>query len=325
MRSIDRLNADPYLLSMLTARRLLLALPLAALMTVGCSDSTDPVEVVPRQLYYIAWNSGAYPYISGDLKLYGLALDGSSPVPILPDSVRAKVKLNENFPPWISRDGQQIKLISGYTDSTASIITVDQFGGLLSIVPFPDSVPFSPRPTFSPDGTRLAWYTRGFLKIAAVDGSGIQKINFDSLGSSSGEVAWSSDGGSVAFVTWHALQIDPNTPTDVRLWTRRLADGFTRPVATLVDAAGAPAWSRDGKWLTVTVEGSVHRLRADGSGTEQVLYDGGLAGARMSAWGSGDSLVAIVAGNRLLLIHPDGGGARAMPQTGYLSSVAWRD
>lgn len=303
-----------------------LSLTIAVLAAAGCSDSTEPTETVPRQLYYFASSPSSYPYTSGYTRLYGAALDGSSPISVIPDSILARYPIWSYFPPWVSPDGTQIKVIIirwSALDYRATILTVDPFGAVLSEIPFPDSVPTSPRPTFSPDGTRLAWYTPGFLNISTLDGV-IQKINFDSLGSSSGEVAWSRDGGSVAFATWHHLQIDPATPTDVRLWVRRLSDGFTRPLP-LHGAVSAPAWSRDGKWLTVTAGGSIHRRRADGTGSEQVLYDGGVVGASSSAWGPGDSLLAIAAGSGIVLIHPDGGGAWTMPVGSYQQHVAWRD
>lgn len=310
---------------MIKVSRDLPTLLLLALALIGCSDSTEPAETVPRQLYYIK-GSGSYPYSPWYDRLYGLALDGSGSVQVIPDSTLAKFNLNQYFPPWISPDGRQIKLITGYSDSTASILTVDQFGSVLSVIPFPDGVPFDPRAAFSPDGTRLAWFGKGYLNLAAVDGSGIQKIYFDSLASfAGGDVAWSRDGRWLAYATWHYSQLAPYTPMDIRLWTRRLSDGFARPIANLGEVAQLPAWSRDGRWLTFISGGEIHRVRSDGSGTEQVVYADASRPAQSASWGDGDSLLAVAAVPGIVLIRPDGGGQRTLLTVqGGLMFVSWR-
>lgn len=306
----------------MTLRRAL-ALGLAVLSATGCTDSTEPAPAVPRELYYVAY-TGAPSYRT---MLYGAALDGSLPKPVIEDTIPGGWGVSGDVAPWISRDGSEIKVLVRKVGYRQSIATVDPFGELLSIVPTPDSAPsWFQRPSLSPDGTVLAWFADGYLQLANLDNSPVQKIPVDTLSGSTGDVAWSRDGKSVAFVTWHATQVDPDTPTDVRLWTRRLSDGFTRPVATLVGAAGAPAWSRDGRWLTVTAGGSIHRLRVDGGGSEQVVYDGGMLGAQTSSWGPGDSLLAIATGTGVLLLRPDGTGARTLVSgKSGLGFATWRD
>lgn len=306
----------------MTPRRSLV-LPFVALALVGCSDATDPTPTVPRQLYYVAY-TGAPSY---DVVLYGAALDGSSPRPILEDTIPGGWGLSTFLRPWISRDGSEIKVLVGKQGYGYSIATVDPFGEVLSLIPYPDSAPvWDPRPSLSPDGTLLAWFAGGHLHLANVDNRPVQKIPVDTLSGSTGDVAWSRDGKSVAFVTWHFPQVYPYAPVDIRLWTRRLSDGFTRPVATLAGVAGASAWSRDGRWLALTAGGNIHRLRVDGSGSEQVVYGGGTAPARSSSWGPGDSLLAIATGSGVLLLRPDGTGARTLVSgISNLEFAAWRD
>ncbi len=303
--------------------RFVLGLTLPAFALLGCSDSTDPAPTVPRQLYYAAYN-GAPPY---HVVLYGAALDGSLPKPVIEDTIPGGWWVQTPLAPWISRDGSQIKVLVEKRGFGYSIATVDPFGEVLSLIPYPDSAPiWGPRPSLSPDGTRLGWVFGGYLHLANLDNSPVQKIMIDTLSGSTGDVAWSRDGKSVAFVTWHATQVNPYTPTDIRLWTRRLSDGFTRPVATLDEVADAPAWSRDGRWLTITSGGSIHRLRVDGGGSEQVVYDGGMLRAYTSAWGPGDSLLAIATGSGVLLLRPDGTGARTLVSgKSNLDYATWRD
>lgn len=304
-------------------QRSLLALSLMGLGLVGCSDSTDPTETVPRQVYYAAY-TGAPSY---DVVLYGAALDGSTPRPVIEDTLAGGWQVSTFLRPWISQDGSQIKVLVGKTGFGYSIATVDPFGELLSLIPYPDSAPvWDQRPSLSPDGTLLAWFADGYLQLADVDNSPVQKISVDTLSGSTGDVAWSRDGKSVAFVTWHVTQVQPDVPVDIRVWTRRLSDGFTRPVATLSDVASAPAWSRDGRWLTITSGGGIHRLRVDGSGSEQVVYDGGTLAAQTSAWGPGDSLLAIATGSGVLLLRPDGTGIRTLDSGKFnLEFATWRD
>jgi hypothetical protein len=300
-----------------------LALGLAVLSATGCTDSTEPVETVPRQLYYITYGSGSYPYTSGGLKLFGLALDGSGPVQVIPDSTLAGISLDPYFPPWISPDGQQI-MVLGNTDSIGdAFMTLDPFGAVLSLTRYPDSVRYGA--ALSPDGDQLAWFANGFLNVAEVDGSGITKIYFDSLGPVLSGAAWSRDGGSVAYVSYFFSQTT-GAPQDIRVWTRRFSDGFARPVATISSIPDGLAWSRDARWLTfITSDGEIHRVRTDGAGSEQVVYGGGTAPARSSSWGPRDSLLAIATGETILVLRPDGTGARTVATGIWLQSAAWRD
>ena len=188
---------------------------------------------------------------------------------VIPDSVLAIHPIYVGFPPWISPDGKRIKVLS-----SDSILTVDPFGSLLSIVHYPDGVPGYPGPALSPDGTTFAWFTRGFLNLAKVEGgAGWTRIYFDSLGPVLDLPAWSRDGGSLAYVSYFTSQIT-GQPQDIRVWTRRFSDGFARPVATLDVVPVSLAWSQDGRWLTVGLDGEVHRLRTDGSGPVQVVFSG---------------------------------------------------
>ncbi|HOX19920.1 MAG TPA: hypothetical protein PLI70_03235 [Gemmatimonadales bacterium] len=296
-----------------------LALTIAALSAAGCSDSTEPTDTVPRQLYYIAHSPGAYPYTRSIPRLFGVALDGSAPVSVIPDSVLAIHPIDVGFPPWISPDGKRIKVLSG-----DSIMTVDPFGAPLSIAPYPDSVPGYPGPALSPDGTTFAWFTRGFLNLAKVEGGAEwTKIYFDSLGPVLALPAWSRDGRTLAYVSHFTSQIT-GQPQDIRVWTRRLSDGFARPVATLDVVPVSLAWSQDGRWLTVGLDGEVHRLRTDGSGPVQVVFSGG-EDWPSSSWGPRDSLLAIVTGNDLLVMHPDGTGARTVATGLWLWFASWRN
>lgn len=300
-------------------RRSNLVLLLAVLALAGCSDSTGPVDTVPRQLYYIAWSGGAYPYPSGSAKLYGSALDGSSPVQVIPDSILARFYLLDGSPPWVARDGRRITVFTG-----AGFLTVDPLGSILAVSPYPDSAPIYPGTGLSPDGNQLGWFEHGFMMLADVESGQLTRIYFDSLGPALEKLAWSRDGRSVAYVSYFNSQLT-GQPQDIRVWTRRFSDGFARPVATLSAVPGSLAWSQNGRWLTNTMSGDVLRVRTDGRGAPQVVYAAGSDLAVSSAWGPGDSLLAIAAGRNLLVLRPDGGGSRVVNFGGGVSYAAWRN
>lgn len=307
-----------------TTRRTLSILPLAALAALGCSDSTDPVETVPRQLYYITSYVPTSPYPSGVSRLFGVALDGSQPVQVIPDSIVAPLRLTEVFPPWISRDGKQIKVVAWPSDSGVALVTVDPFGTVLSKTPYPDSVPFYPRPALSPDGTTFAWFNAGYLITAPAAGGPQTKIYFDSLGPVLSETSWSRDGRSVAYLSYHTSQTT-GAPQNIRLWTRRFSDGFARPIATLSSIPSNLSWSQDGRWLTFGSGGDIQRVRTDGSGPTQVVYDGGTIPAVSASWGPGDSLLAITRSASILVVRADGSGGRVVVTGSNLLYSAWRN
>jgi dipeptidyl aminopeptidase/acylaminoacyl peptidase len=281
---------------------------------------------VPRQLYYIG-NSGAPDFHT---TLYGAATDGSLPLPLVVDTLADGAWLQDWFRPWVSRDGREIKVLVWRSDVGLAIATLDPLGAPLDRTPYPRGAPTCCGywgSEISPDGTHLVWIDRWSsgvpsIQVADLGGGSVQRFRLDTLTDASSDVAWSSDGRSIAYVAWRPTQVSPYV-TDVRLIIRRLSDGFTRPVAVLAGSGAAPAWSHDGRWLTVTVGGDIHRVRADGSGSVKVLYNGGQAEALYAAWAPGDSLVAVLTVSGVVFLHPDGGGARPLVTEDLVVGFGW--
>ncbi len=137
-------------------RRSLFALPLAAVAVLGCTDSTEPTGVVPRQLYYFGVHGG---YVLGvDALRRGSRREPAHAARRGYDFHLGRGSI-PSFAPWVSRDGSEIKVLvrERVYDGPFSLATVDPQGTLLSLVPYPDSVPtYPPLPSLSPDGTQMA-------------------------------------------------------------------------------------------------------------------------------------------------------------------------
>ena len=92
-------------------------------------------------------------------------------------------------------------------------------------------------PTWSADGTRLAFERDGDIYVVSADGSGARRISDETA--EEREPAWSPDGAWIAYV-----RRTPGTPVR-QLWLMR-PDGRERQAVTSQDATiTTPAWSPD--------------------------------------------------------------------------------
>jgi len=304
----------------MTPRRLI-ALLFAVLTPVACSDSTEPTATVPRQLYYTAQLDTA-PW---GLQLYAAALDGSASLPLLTDSLLELYPLEWYAPVWVSPDGGTIKVVarSSSANGTRVILNLDRFGELQVIEPYGggDDYWATPPISLSPDGGRQAWFAGGYLNIALVDGTIVQRTYFDSLRTFSSTVGWSRDGKWLAYVSGLRDSFNPYSgSTDQRVWVLRLSDGFKRPVTAAGEGRSGVAWSRDGRWLLFSSPTGLNRVPADGSGPEQSVYIGA-AGA--PSWGPDDSLIAFLHGGRIRVMQPDGSGGSNVPGIEGAYTFGW--
>ncbi|MFN8223020.1 MAG: lysyl oxidase family protein [Gaiellales bacterium] len=114
-------------------------------------------------------------------------------------------------------------------------------------------------PTWSPDGTRLAWTrrtaTRSSIVIARADGEGRELVIAD--GRRNEEPAWEPRGDRIAFVSTRDRVSG--------LWLARASGASLEPLATFARPVHAPAWSPRGTVLAFEVAGDIWRLDlADG-------------------------------------------------------------
>lgn len=302
----------------MTPRRLLV-LVLALVGTAACSDSSEPSETVPREVYYIA----ADPAVWNRFQLYGVAVDGSSPVPLLGDSVLEKVYVFPESPPWVSLDGRTVKvLVYDYDTGSRALLNLDRLGEVQSMEPYAiDYQGYGAQPPLSPDGTRLAWFSGGYLNLSHPNGGNHTRTYFDSLGAYSG-VAWSRDGKWLAYVMGLRDDYYSYIVRNEQVWIMRLSDGFKRPISGIGEGRSQPAWSRDGDWVTFLSSTGINRVRVDGSGSEQSVYIGA---AGLQSWGPRDALIGFLRGGRLSVMHPDGSGAQDLVDDGGVTAFGWAD
>jgi len=190
-------------------------------------------------------------------------------------------------------------------------------------------------PTWSPDGTRLAFHRPGYCDYyyyyPCYDG-GIFAINQDGTGearltteSQDRDAAWRPDGTRIAFARYaggqYALHlVNPS------------GSGLTRLTPTTgIISADAPSWSPDGSRLAFTcqvVSGNLDLcvINADGTGLSRVTTD--TARDARPTWSPDGTRIAFTTTafsgtHELALIAPDGSGlTRVSPGTGVLQP-AW--
>ena len=160
-------------------------------------------------------------------------------------------------------------------------------------------------PTWSPDGTEIAWtHDRGIeypgLFLIDADGDNPQRISFlDHSTQAIERISWSPDGTQIAATNY------VGTPGATgQIWVLTLETGKWLDYTSSKDGAYDPAWSPDGKWIAfVQREGTannIYVMRADpadweGEGTSPTLYKLTTDGAsRSPAWSPDGTKLAYV-------------------------------
>jgi Tol biopolymer transport system component len=130
------------------------------------------------------------------------------------------------------------------------------------------------RPTFSPDGRRLAFEASrtGSNEIWTSDADGSNAIPLTNFrGPWTGSPAWSPDGQFIAF--------DSRPEGHANIYVMRSDGGPVRRVVTGVEDSSEPEWSVDGNWLyfTGTKGGAtqIYRVPREGGTSQQLTTRGG--------------------------------------------------
>ena len=174
------------------------------------------------------------------------------------------------------------------------------------------------RPAFSPDGTRIAFWSRDAstqrlaLMVANADGTNVVRATGDMVVNTRMDAppAWSPDGQSLAFYS------GPDGGS--KLYIAR-ADGSA--VDSIVDGPGGrafPAWSPDGQWIAYQVINvdsvQLAVARPDGSGEHVLVTSPGLSSAFASPSWAPDS-------SRIAYYRPDRSRTKAVIATVTLDQV----
>jgi len=186
---------------------------------------------------------------------------------------RAKLVGNSSFdgePAW-SPDGTRIAFRStlpGPYGDYGRIFVINRDGtGLHQLTPETTDYTYDASPSWSPDGTQIAYSHNGALYVINADGSAPTSLGINGM-----YPAWSPDGAKIAYYWYNAA----NTVTHIFVADRNGANVHELTTAELQDQY--PHWSPDGRQITFhRVENAtnppimhIYKMSADGSGVARI-------------------------------------------------------
>ncbi|MGD0714520.1 MAG: hypothetical protein ABSB24_10090 [Gaiellaceae bacterium] len=149
-------------------------------------------------------------------------------------------------------------------------------------------------PSWSPDGTMLAFSAGGSIETCTVSSCG----STTSAALDSGtEPVWSPDGSKIAYVKSN------------QIWTVASGGGTPQQVTTSGTSAD-PSWSFDGSQLVITYNGAIATVSASG-GTPSAVTTTGISSSSRPAWSPDGSSIAFQSsssGHSQIYVVPDAGG-----------------
>jgi Lipoprotein LpqB beta-propeller domain/WD40-like Beta Propeller Repeat len=174
----------------------------------------------------------------------------------------------------LSPDGTRLAFMS----RTGSLVEIDIGGGRDHRTLVPDTRQTSSSPTWSPDGTQIAFIAFGSGRITVsvvnADGSGLHVLT-DLAGMQVGELgglAWSPDGSTIAMS--NSPSVSDGSQGEIWLVD---ADGSNLRRITGNDGSWWPTWSPDGQRLAVARNGDIYTMTKEG-GDVRLVSQGALEG-----------------------------------------------
>ena len=164
----------------------------------------------------------------------------------------------------------------------------------------------SATPSWSHDGTQLAWIYHGNLWTIRADGTGDRQLAAGVVGPHASSDAarrpsWSPDGARLVF---------ERTTRSLGLYEVNATRGGLRRLG----AGTAPAWSPDGTRIAFVRGTGVFTIRPDGTG-ETKLTATARATAGLLSWSPDSTRIAVSRGGDLYSVRADGGGETRLTTT----------
>ena len=171
-------------------------------------------------------------------------------------------------------------------------------------------------PKFSPDGTRVAFFSRDGLDVVNADGSGRRTLVAGAM--TMLLPSWSPDSTRLAFL---GAEADGH-----HLRLVNVLDGATSTLAPEVADVLGFDWSPDGMTIAFLGNGGVNTVRADGTGLHRLVDEP--AATRPIRWSpQGDKLAFGWSGRgprQLWVVHADGSQKRSLGETDSAShAIDW--
>ena len=203
-----------------------------------------------------------------------------------------------------------------------------------------DNVHFENYPTWSPDGTRIAFIAHnGYSRLAdydyylrpdhyhvsnsevftrSADGSD-ERVVPNTRGAGLYPAVWSPDGQRLAFT---AHEVPPpfhgaSARLERFLYTVRL-DGSE--LSRVGKATTLPTWSPDGEWVAYGLEDRVYSVRFDGTDLREVLDD---FRAHQVSWSPDGSEILLASDAGVYVVRPDGSGLRSVGPPVRTTEATW--
>ncbi len=166
------------------------------------------------------------------------------------------------------------------------------------------------RPTWSPDGRRVAFSDESHIFIVNADGSGLKQLT-SGTGQRSGP-AWSRDGSRLAFVNAGGLAVIDTDGANFRLLPN-----------TEGTYTGGPSWSPDGYLVFARVfpKNGIWRVRADGTDLKQLTS--GVCNELNPRWSPDGLRLAIQTSCGLVIADASGLNRRQLTTSSVDASPSW--
>lgn len=281
-------------------RRTLAAALLATVTVAGALGAPAAHAATPGKDGLIVFTSAR----DGNLEIYSMAPDGSAQTNLSSDPARDEGAA-------VSPDGTKIAFSSSRSEGVIGghmniwVMNIDGSGlTLLTPGAVSDEGEAGIDPTWSGDGSKIAYSFAGDVWSMNADGSGKTDLTADpALPAAGGQAAWSPDGSTIAYIR------------GADIWTMN-ADGSGKTQLTFTTGGlgteKAPDWSPDGTRIVYERSGQIWRMNADGSG-QQVLAAGADKGGTRPAWSPAGTKIVFSSsgydapnGPEIFTMNPDG-------------------